>query len=468
MKWLLITLCMLVLPINAYAVTKEVIQGGGGDYTTIQACWNAIAAGDTCNVHAGTYTEQLTVKSGTAGNLKTIQRNGSDHVIVTSTLKPVVFSANNDYWKLDGLDIRYTGTQSAPSVILDTYDGSRGAVNGWTITNCTLTLGGTPTLEGFVVYIADASNATFTNNTLFVTATTGSHDGMEFLNAQTLLIDNNALQGIASTAGTMQDGIVVDGTDITITNNTFNDGWDKSHIHPDGIVVQGPNCCGITNRVLIQGNTVKNFTQGIYIDCFSGDCLNIDVFNNVVREEVGYTYNGITPAMNCISPDSENVGQITLRVYNNVLDCRQLSFYTSRPKAINTIDMKNNLIYLNGSAPIYVAAGSTIDYNYYVSAICNDGFQINYQGNWYSFPSFVAGTPHEDHGLCSTSAALSMPTTYIPDADANTIGRGADLSAVFTTDKAGTARSVPWDIGAYEFGGAAVPTPKFFKRRFQQ
>lgn len=468
MRWLMLLVCLLV-PSTLWAAQREV--GSGQTYTTIQACINAMAAGDVCNVHAGTYTEQLTVSSGTAGNLKTIQRNGSDTVIVTSASTPVVSSSNNDYWKLDGLDIRYTGSASQPSVIRDTYDGTRGLVNGWTITNCIIRFNGTQTggasNEGFLIYIADASNATFTNNVLHAELAGGHVDGMQFLNAQTILIDNNVLTGEAATTGGLQDGLVTDGTDLTITNNSLSDGWDFDG-HPDGIVIQGPTTGGVhTDRVLIQGNTITNFTQGIYIDCFSGDCLNIDVLNNVMHEDAAFSYGGDSTAMTCISPDSENVGRITLRVYNNVFDCLQLPFYTSRPLGTNTTDIKNNIIYNNGSAPIYVSAGSTIDYNYYVSAICGDGFQIFYQGNWYSFASFVAGTPHEYHGLCTTTAVLSLPSTYIPDADANSIGRGADLSAVFTNDKAGTTRGIPWDIGAYEFGSAPAPTPKYFHRRLQ-
>jgi hypothetical protein len=80
--------CIFVLTISAAASTTgtnyTVKAGGGGNYTTIQSCANAMAAGDTCTVFAGTYKENVTVSAGTSGNYKTITVNGSDVVIVTS------------------------------------------------------------------------------------------------------------------------------------------------------------------------------------------------------------------------------------------------------------------------------------------------------------------------------------------------------------------------------------------------
>lgn len=80
--------CIFVLAISAAAATTgtnyTVKAGGGGNYTTIQACATAMSAGDTCTVYAGTYNENVTVPAGTAGNYKTITVNGSDVVSVYS------------------------------------------------------------------------------------------------------------------------------------------------------------------------------------------------------------------------------------------------------------------------------------------------------------------------------------------------------------------------------------------------
>lgn len=85
MKIRLITcLPVLLLSLSAEATNYTVIQTGGGNFTTIQACATAMSAGDTCTVYAGTYNENVTVTAGTAGNFKTIQVNGNDLVYVLS------------------------------------------------------------------------------------------------------------------------------------------------------------------------------------------------------------------------------------------------------------------------------------------------------------------------------------------------------------------------------------------------
>jgi hypothetical protein len=76
---------LIVLMLLAFspvlATSKTVKAGGGGDYTTIQACATAAVAGDTCTVFAGTYAENpLPAHSGTAGNPITFQVNPGDCV----------------------------------------------------------------------------------------------------------------------------------------------------------------------------------------------------------------------------------------------------------------------------------------------------------------------------------------------------------------------------------------------------
>lgn len=79
--------CVLVLAtlaVSASATNYTVNASGGGNYSTIQACANAMSPGDTCTVYAGNYNENVTVPAGTAGNYNTITANGSDVVRVNS------------------------------------------------------------------------------------------------------------------------------------------------------------------------------------------------------------------------------------------------------------------------------------------------------------------------------------------------------------------------------------------------
>lgn len=64
-------------------VNYTVKQNGTGNFTTIQACANAMSAGDTCTVYAGTYNENVTVPAGASGSYNTLNVNGSDVVNVS-------------------------------------------------------------------------------------------------------------------------------------------------------------------------------------------------------------------------------------------------------------------------------------------------------------------------------------------------------------------------------------------------
>jgi len=78
--------CILVLAVSAGATNYTVKSGGGGNYTTIQACSNAAVAGDTCTVFAGSYAGWTQTTSGTSGNPITFTVNPGDTVYITSSI----------------------------------------------------------------------------------------------------------------------------------------------------------------------------------------------------------------------------------------------------------------------------------------------------------------------------------------------------------------------------------------------
>lgn len=84
-RWLIWVLLLLPISTLAQCIGSPnctVKAAGGGGYTTIQACASAMAAGDTCTVFSGTYSESPTVPAGAVGNYKTITVNGTDVVSV--------------------------------------------------------------------------------------------------------------------------------------------------------------------------------------------------------------------------------------------------------------------------------------------------------------------------------------------------------------------------------------------------
>jgi hypothetical protein len=92
--------CVLLLVVSASGANLTVKSGGGGNYTTIQACATAMAFGDTCTVYAGTYNENVTVPSGAwSSGYKTLTVNGSDVVNVLSFVL-------NSHTKINGFHIQ--------------------------------------------------------------------------------------------------------------------------------------------------------------------------------------------------------------------------------------------------------------------------------------------------------------------------------------------------------------------------
>jgi len=84
-KQLFLSLLILLLSaLRVEAAAYTVKAGGGGNYTTIQACAAAAVAGDTCTIFAGSYNETVTpANNGTAGNPITFNTNATDAVTVT-------------------------------------------------------------------------------------------------------------------------------------------------------------------------------------------------------------------------------------------------------------------------------------------------------------------------------------------------------------------------------------------------
>ena len=77
---------VVLCPVPLLATTYAVKSGGGGNFTTIQACANAAVAGDTCQVYAGSYAGWTQTRSGSAGSPITFTVNPGDTVNITSTV----------------------------------------------------------------------------------------------------------------------------------------------------------------------------------------------------------------------------------------------------------------------------------------------------------------------------------------------------------------------------------------------
>src|SRR6267142_2409168 len=82
MRKLFLSLAFLVFAQSSRATVFTVKAAGGGNFTTIQACVNGMASGDTCLVFVGTYNEVVTLSAGGVSSYKIIQANATDVVNV--------------------------------------------------------------------------------------------------------------------------------------------------------------------------------------------------------------------------------------------------------------------------------------------------------------------------------------------------------------------------------------------------
>ncbi len=73
-------------PTPLLATNYTVKSGGGGNFTTIQACANVAVAGDTCTVYVGSYAGWTQTRSGSAGSPITFTVNPADTVNITSNV----------------------------------------------------------------------------------------------------------------------------------------------------------------------------------------------------------------------------------------------------------------------------------------------------------------------------------------------------------------------------------------------
>jgi hypothetical protein len=457
--------------------------GAGQTYTTIQLAINAAVAGDVINVHAGTYTENLTlVNNGTAGNKITLQNNLGDAVLVTRTITPVINIAAKDYWTLTknttgSFTVRYTGTQASPKPIEN--ENGVGRTVGLTINGLVLEVAGGTDASGdggAGISLTEASAFTISNNIINVSATTGSHDGIRVIFGQTGTISGNEIFGnVGEATGKLEDGIVVTGTNIDIDNNYVHDGFSTGN-HADGIVVQGdgptsPSGASPTQNITITRNRVTNFTQGIYIDCIHNHITGTNLMaNNIIWEQANFRDTGIANKMNGIDLDGEQLSgaagfNINFNIYHNIVDCRQLNVRVNRTVAGNAIQFKNNLFIDNGFTHFFADAnnGVTMDYNYWTGSNTSETV-IKWLATNYTLANFKTATGQESHSRTMvTNATLDLTDVnnfdYTPKSTSDNRSRGVNLFSTVPMDILGTARDITPDIGAYEFGSAPDTTP---------
>ena len=212
---LLTSLILLLSCVRAEATTRTVKQAGGGDFTNIQACATAMAAGDICTVFAGTYNEAVSVSAGTVGNYKILQVNPGDTVKV----------------------LRFTL-------------GSHTKIIGFTITNPSSPAGGS-------CFSISGATDTYVINNIITQCGNGTYQAS--VSGNFVYIQGNTISYASDTpaAPNTSKALLISGDHILVENNTI------SH-NADGMTL-------FANHTVIRGNTFSDMLQS---ECgsHSGNC----------------------------------------------------------------------------------------------------------------------------------------------------------------------------------------------------
>ncbi len=373
----------------AFATTYTVKAGGGGNYTTIQACATAMSAGDTCTVYAGTYNESVTVTAGTSGNYKTITVNGSDVVSVLG------FTLNS-HTKLIGNG----PIPAAPGPITTAAGGFFVSNPSSPTTNCAALASGAtdvyvvgnvfyacgtlgapyPSSTSFIYFIGNTIS--YTNSTVATVPTTCGGSGSPVGNSFNLygnhqLIESNDLSHYTlsvdwtSQFTIMRNNIFHDTVEANNAGNCHSDAW----FSEPGVAVP-------VQENLIEGNLIENLSganaKGILAQADTacgGDCFNlIERYN--VASRLGSAFNS-------------NNGTATwgyLKIYNNtVVDAGQDCNCISLQGDIDNSEKTTNGAFLN---QLYFQGGPSnlTGFNFYAcsnnatnppsSAHCSSGHSL--------------------------------------------------------------------------------------------
>jgi len=244
---LLVMICMIsVVSLQAAVINVPT------NYTTIQAAINAATSGDTINVAAGIYHEQITIN-------KPLTINGAGGAVLDGTptllTPPLAVGAWTTGVKIKSGNVTFNNmdvTNFTQDGIIIGYEASTpGSLKNVHITNCSIS-NIQPGYWGFGIYAGYEAEA-FKYSTPELTAQ---------LDYSGLLIENNEITNTHSSALVLQS---IDGSPGTliVRNNNIHDNTTN-----DGIWIDS------AKNIVIEDNIVKNNKWGIeitsYGDAFQG------------------------------------------------------------------------------------------------------------------------------------------------------------------------------------------------------
>lgn len=347
-----------------------------------------------------------------------------------------------------------------------TIDGKSATTNAFGIYGISLSYVDLNIINSATIKAVSTSGASTTCAGIYLTGTTNSTATVT--NATILGGSGGTTNNSYGATGLYWSNTSPSTNTLTLTGSTVYGGSSGNGIYAVATTVGNMTATG--NTIFAGGNSSSSLSKGI-ADSSTGTVL---INNNIVYGGNGSEAVGINPA-----------GSITAKIYNNTIIAGTRSAQSNVEGILvggnATPDIQNNIIYVtNVSATKYciaeLATGadpSVIKNNTLFGCTTNSYFNegsanvttignmealsANYSGNIILDPSFtdVDGTDNDITTYSDNDLTLS-----------NAVGNdvrygGRDLSATFTTDKAGTTRTTTpdnatntghagWSMGAFE------------------
>ncbi len=397
----------------ATATTYTVKAGGGGNFTTISACINAMSAsgGDTCVVYAGSYAEKPSIKAGTSGNYNVLTVNAGDTVsILGSTI--------SSHTKINGFTITNPSNPASGGCVIV----PAGTTDAYITSNKMSYCGGSAATEP--ASLAGQRNGAVGSSFIYVQNNTITHgcsapgvnDVCESISiaGDHWLIEGNDLSH-------NDDSIEFYASYVIARNNTIHD-VNTSECTPSSAGGHGSNChadifesepvAGVTPTSahnMFEGNTAKNLAgtvHGVLMqgDACSGQCIHGIVRYNVYSNLAGYYVLNDLPTFSYV------------KTYNESLAGGGPGDYSSNfnGAAADTSSMINDVLYqFSGSTPSNYYYGSPIAHNILINPVISPF--VNAGSDWHlALGSVAIGAG----GPMTTATALGTNSTTLVVADA--------------------------------------------------
>lgn len=282
---LLLSLAVQAAPASAATLNVP------GDHPTIQAAIDAASPGDTINVAAGTYTEQILIQKSLtlvgAGEATTIIRapaaRAGSVIEGTNTWDYIVAaypSSGTIDVEIQGFTIdannqpKTGGTAGLVGVFFRHVAGT-----GAGLYSCTIQNFGTTDYESWGIKVYGNSNLTIDDNTL----EDYTRDGINVIGGGSgnpnAAISNNYVTGSPTPLNAIG---VSNGATATITGNTV-----KNHTRSAPWAACGILVSNSSSVVINQGNTVENCHYGIHLQGSNGCVVSGNTLKDNVAEHIG-------------------------------------------------------------------------------------------------------------------------------------------------------------------------------------